>query len=989
MSLLARLFVLVLIAVLPAIGIQAYSVYRLRAERAEEMTAEAQRLLTLVEREQARLYEGVRQLAVAVSEGSYLRTGENQRCQNYLVRLAQRSSEDQVATAVDRDGRVLCSGMPAMLGRSLAGSPILRSTLENGGFALGEWMIWPGNGRPVLPFAVPYPDAHDEVGGIVVVTVDLSRLAADLAAQSMFRNLHLTLADREGRTLVQVPDDGRPSGLPLPAELRPLLRAAEPGVTELTDGSGATRVVAYAPVRDGVHEIFMAISLDRDVAMDQVARTTMQGVAMTLLGLGIAMIAAWIVGTLFIREPVATLTRAAQGWRDGNWSGRTGLADTRSEIDRLGQAFDAMAEALELRERALHGQERHLRAVLDSLPAFVAVLTPAGAALRVNDAALGALGLDADTVVGRPLDQIRCCAHDPAVRARLRRAIDDAAGGLASRFDTVLRLADGRTMAVDVSLTPMFDGEGRVEHLIASGTDITERVHTEETLRLTEERFRTALRNSGVVVFSQDRDLRYIWIANPVGMSAESIIGRTDHDIFDRAEDAKAITAIKRRVLETGEPVREEVRVCVFGQDLVYDLVVDPMRDMAGDIIGVTCAAVDVTARYQAEDAARRAREDAERADEAKSRFLAVASHDLRQPVQSLFLFAAALADRLRGHEAMPLVDNLRQALDAQKSLLDGLLDMSRLESGKITAAPVPLRLEDVFRRLSAEYGPRAQHKGLELRTMHSGLRVSSDPALLDRILRNLIENALKYTRSGRVLLGARRRGDRVSVEVWDTGIGIAGHQLETIFDEFTQVNDTRTERGLGLGLAIVKRLARLLDHRVVVRSTPGRGSVFAIELPLAPGAELVAPAPLPVAAHPAVKGGAASADGPVLVIDDEAIILMGLKATLEGWGYEVLAARSGDQALLLLEKDGRRPRLLLADYQLQHGRTGPEALAAIHDRVGRDVPAIILTGDPSPERRAEANRKGFGILHKPVLAGELRKAIAEAGKCGPYVDAL
>ncbi|HYG86385.1 MAG TPA: PAS domain-containing protein [Azospirillum sp.] len=973
MSLLTRLFVLVLIAVLPAIGIQAYSVARLRAERAQEVTVEARRLLTLVEGEQARLFEGARQLATAVSEGSSLRTGESQRCQSYLIRLAQRSSDGQIATVVDKEGRVLCSGMQEMTSRSLADQPFLRRAIENGRFTPGEWMIWPGNGRAVLPFAVPYLDAKGEVGGVVIITADLRRLADTLMARPLSENLSLTLADRNGTVLVQVPDDDRRSGSPLPDVLRPLLRADGTGVAELTDSGGTTRVVAYSPVQDGVHDLFVAVGLDRQVAMREIDHTTKQGVVMTLLGLVIAVIAAWIGGVLFIREPIATLMHAVQGWRDGNSSVRTGLGDSRSEIGRLGEAFDAMAEALERREQELCGKERHLRAVLDSLPAFVAVLTPAGVVLQVNRVALGASELEGEEVVGKPLDQILCWSYDRVVRARLRRAIDDAAAGTSSRFDTALRFAGGRTVVVDVTLTPMLDAEGRVEHLIVSGIDITERKRTEEALRLTEERFRTALKNSGVMVYSQDRDLRYTWIANSLALSAEQVVGRTDHDIFDRVEDAEALVAIKRCVLETGEPAREEVRLCIQGQEVIFDMVIDPQYDAGGGIVGLTCAALDVTGRRQIEDAARRAREDAERANEGKSRFLAVASHDLRQPVQSLFLFAAALADRLQGHTALPLVDNLRQSLDALKSLLDGLLDMSRLESGRIAAVPVRLRLDDFIGRLAAEYGPRAQQKGLELRAVRSGVWVTSDPSLLERILRNLIENALKYTRTGRVLLGARRCGEHVRVEVWDTGIGIAGHQLDTIFEEFTQVEDTHAERGLGLGLAIVKRLARLLDHQVTVRSVPGKGSVFGVELPRAATLE-----PAAVVVRRAANDG--PGNGMVLVIDDEAIILLGLKAMLEGWGYEVLAARSGDQALSLLEKDGRRPRVLLADYQLRHGHTGPEALVAIQARVGHDVPGIILTGDASPERRAEAERNGFRILHKPVLANELRQIIAAAG---------
>ncbi len=973
MSLLVRLFVLVLIAVLPAISIQAYSVARLRAERAQEVSAEAERLLHLVEGEQARLFEGVRQLAVAVSEGSFLRTGETARCEQYLVRLSRRALDRQTVTVTDAQGNVLCSGAPELAGRSLAGLPVLQRAMAESRFTSGEWMEWPADGAPVLPFAVPYSDGREQVGGAVMVTLDLRWLADSLAERRLSGDVRLTLADRNGTVLVRVPDDGVRAGGALPELLRPLLRAAAPGVTDVTDANGAMRTIAYSPVHAGGQDLFIAVSLDRHAAMARIDRTTTQGVTMALMGLVIAMLAAWIGGTLFIRQPVAALMRAAQGWRDGHSAGRAGIGDGGSEIGRLGRAFDDMAEARAQREGELRRKEQHLRDVLDGLPAFVAVLAPDGVVRQVNCAALAAAGLTVEEVVGRPLDQIRCWAEDRPVRARMRAAIDDAAVGVSSRFDCTLRLTGDRTMVVDVTLTPMRDAEGRIGHLIASGIDITERKRTEQALRITEERFRAALTSSGVVVFSMDRDLRYIWIANPTQLGPDQIVGRTDQDIFDRPEDAAMLTAIKRRVLDTGEPAREEVRLVLHGRSLTFDLVVDPARDASGAVVGVTCSAVDVTERRRDEDAVRQAREDAEQANEAKSTFLAAASHDLRQPVQSLFLFAAALAEQLKGHPALPLMENMRQSLDTLKTLLDGLLDMARLESGRVAPQPVGMSLDRLIGRLAAEYGPRARQRGLDFHAVRSGAWVTTDPALLERILRNLIENALKYTNRGRVLLGVRRRGDRVRLEVWDTGIGIPADKIEAIFEEFTQVNGTSTERGLGLGLAIVKRLARLLEHRVSVRSSPGKGSVFAVELPRAGALEPVR--------HPAGEGPGKDVrknvgNDVVLVIDDEALILMGLKVMLEGWGYDVLAARSGDQALALLEKDGRRPRVLLADYQLQHGRTGPEALTAIRERVGHDVPGVILTGDASPERLAEARSRGFRLLHKPVLANELRKVI-------------
>ncbi|WP_029007647.1 PAS domain-containing protein [Azospirillum halopraeferens] len=982
MTLLTRLFLLILLAVLPALAIQAYGVAELREQRESVVADQAERLLRLVEGEQARLIEGARQAATVVAESSFLRAAELDRCQVYLERLAALTPGHQTVYVSDAHGRILCSGAPDAVGSPVDGALFARA-METGAFTIGAFTRWPPDGRPVLPFAVPYAGPDGKRAGVVAVTLDLPWLADILSDRTLPEGASLTVADRNGIILVRLPDNAGGVGTRLPEshlrldlDLDTALRQGDKryprtGVTVAPGLDGTMRVLAFTPAADNDHQLFISVGLDHARAMAEVEETTLRGLAMTLLGLVVAALAAWIGGTLFIRRPVQALVDAARDWRDGRWSARAGLGDRRSEITLLGQAFDSMAEALEARERELRAKERHLADVLDSLPAFTVVLNPEGVVLQSNRAALDMSGLAIADALGQRFDAIAWWCGD-ADRARLRNAVESAARGRPSRFDTALCGAAGGLRIIDFTLAPMTDGAGRITHLIASGIDITERTRTEEALRVAEARFRTALKNSGVIVSNQDRDLRYTWIHNGPA-DAAAVIGRTDREVLGGSppEDVKRIIAMKRRVLATGEGESGEVCARVGGEHRYYDLTVEPLRDPAGAVVGITCAAVDVTDRRRDADAVRAAREEADAANIAKSKFLAAASHDLRQPVQSLLLFAAALGDRLRDHPSMPLLENLREALGTLKTLLDSLLDMSRLESGKIVATPAAVRLDDVLGRLAAEYAPRAREKGLELRAVRTGAWVRSDPALLERILRNLIENALRYTPAGRVLVGARRGKGTVRLEVWDTGVGIPAHQIDRIFEEFTQLDESRNERGLGLGLAIVKRLARLLGHPVTVRSVPGRGSTFAVTLP-----SLAAPAnPREVRAVAADD----PAKGMVLVIDDEAIVLLGLKAMLEGWGYDVIAACSGDQAMAMLRKDGRRPRLLLADYQLQHGRTGPQALVAIQGVVGREVPGIILTGDTTPERLAEAERNGFRVLHKPVFPNDLKKVMTAA----------
>ncbi|MFS2011082.1 PAS domain-containing protein [Azospirillum sp. CT11-132] len=1048
MTLLARLFILVLLAVLPAIGIQIYSVLEQRAEREADVTLQAERLLRQVESEHFRIIDSARLMVTAITETRFLRRGEIENCQPYLERLAVRSADYRTLSVTDGEGRILCSADPSRIGASLAAQPHFRRAMAQGRFSVGEWTIThSGDTGGELPVAAPYADSEGRRAGVVALSLDVSRLAAMFAARPMPENTTLTVADRSGTILVKLPGTQGRAGERLPDGYLSLLSDREAGVAMLPGLDGVSRILAYSPPSAGIRDLFISVGVDRGAAMGVVDRATRDGLLMTLSGFLVAAAAAWIGGTLFIRRPVDALVSAARDWSEGKTTTRVKLSDRSSEIGQLGHAFDTMADRLEAREAALRQSESHIRAVLDALPAFVGVLTPDGAVAQVNRVAADAAGLPAARIVGRPFDEICWLSFDEAGRERLRQALALGAGGRSSRFDAGLRLALGREsasremaqreMVVDVNLTPMVDADGHVTHLIATGIDITERKRTEEALRVAEERVRTGLRNSGVVVFNQDQDLRYTWAHSEwLGVAPDALIGRTDTDLTDHGEDADGIMALKRRVMESGVGAREEVRIRCKGEDRFFDLTVDPLRDPSGRVEGVTCAAVEVTDRKKAEAELRRAREEADQANEGKSKFLAAASHDLRQPVQSLYLFTAALSDRLQGNPALPILDNIRQGLDTLKTLLDGLLDMSRLESGKIVATPVEVRLNQLLGRLVAEYGPRAAQKGLELRAVPTRAWVRTDPAHLERILRNLVENALRYTTKGKVLLGCRRTPSGMRVEVWDTGSGIPADRLEDIFEEFTQLGE-RSERGLGLGLAIVKRLSRLLGHPVTVRSWEGRGSAFAVELPRVilgtpksnsrsmprpAGGTAVAAATLArhsvandAAANAAANdrgqaisaianafgggrsgggaakagaatiaapaaNGATGAKGMVLVIDDEAIILLGLKAILEGWGYDVLTAKSGDQALERLRADGRCPQIVLADYQLQQGRTGPEAVSAVQTMLGQTIPGIILTGDTSTERQEEAERRGFRILHKPVFPNDLRRMMASAG---------
>lgn len=356
----------------------------------------------------------------------------------------------------------------------------------------------------------------------------------------------------------------------------------------------------------------------------------------------------------------------------------------------------------------------------------------------------------------------------------------------------------------------------------------------------------------------------------------------------------------------------------------------------------------------------------------AKSRFLAAASHDLRQPFQAMRFFHSVLADHAVHPAARRASDMLERALTSGEQLLNALLDISTLDAGTVQAHRQPFPLGHLLEQLAAEFRPEAEAKGLRFVLRGREFEVHSDPLLVGRIVRNLLANAIHYTRQGGVLMAARRRGRHVRIEVWDTGFGIPEQQLSEIFEEFHQLENPERDpaRGLGLGLAIVRRLAKLLGTPIKVHSRLGRGSVFSVLLPLAEHS---------VQAWPDTNGETSMAvmKQTILVVEDDPMVLMGLQMILETWGMVVLPAE--DMAQVLERLDDAQPNLILSDLRLRAGLTGFEVVERVRALLGRQVPAIILTGETGKAELAEGQRRNLTFLHKPIQAEPLKAAIAAA----------
>ena len=370
----------------------------------------------------------------------------------------------------------------------------------------------------------------------------------------------------------------------------------------------------------------------------------------------------------------------------------------------------------------------------------------------------------------------------------------------------------------------------------------------------------------------------------------------------------------------------------------------------------------------------RSAKVEAELANASKTQFLADASHDLLQPLNTARLFIASIQGSKLPRRTAEYVEKVDRALVNIEDILNILLDISKMESGRVNVQLGPVPLAGVMQSLRDEITPLAERAGLDLIMVPTSLNVRTDIRLLRRLLQNLLTNACRYTPKGKVLFGARRRGKFVEIQVADTGIGIPRDKHDEIFAEFRRLADLAGgTKGYGLGLSIVRRISRLLDHPVQVRSRVGMGSVFSVLVPLAETKGQ--PQPLHARRLPRHR----TIDGVrILVIDNEAQVLEGMISLLDTWRCRVIAASNTEGALLELDRTGEEPELLLVDYHLDHGRIGTEAITAIRQRVRAGLPAAIITADHNPAIREDVRRvDGVSLLLKPIKPGRLRALIA------------
>ena len=504
------------------------------------------------------------------------------------------------------------------------------------------------------------------------------------------------------------------------------------------------------------------------------------------------------------------------------------------------------------------------------------------------------------------------------------------------------------------------------EELTALNSQLHE---TLERQRNTSNDLQNILESSGIATIFLDEQLK-IRFFTPAAMSLFRVIstdiGRPLADFTSLANDGDLIrdAAI---VLNEQKIVEREVST---QNGVWYNRLILPYRTHDGLVEGVVITFTNITEKKHAAEALDAAKQIADQANVAKSRFLAAASHDLRQPLQTIRLLQGLLVEKSNGLETQTLLKRLDATVGVMSGMLNTLLDINQLEAGVIHADIESFALADLFEHLNADFGYHMRAQGLDWRVVSSACIVRSDPRLLEQILRNLLSNAAKFTTSGKVLLGCRRRGETMRIEVWDTGPGIPEEDRLAIFEEFHQINNPARERsrGLGLGLAIVQRLSILLGHPIDLKSRPGHGSMFSIRVPMEASAHASSGYPRGGSAVEHAKGSAS-----ILVVEDDPTIRELLEMLLRGGGHRPIGAADGVAAIGSTEI----PDIIVADFNLPNGPNGVDVVAKLREKFQRAIPAIVLTGDISTQTLRAIAALGCTHLDKPVETAELMRAVA------------
>lgn len=631
-------------------------------------------------------------------------------------------------------------------------------------------------------------------------------------------------------------------------------------------------------------------------------------------------------------------------------------------------------ETLRHTQSALERSLNHFQDLYELAPVAYITLTQQGVINEVNLTGIEFLGEPSAVLLGKPFDHFLDSADVPSWKRKFAAIMPN--GGRDS-LDVILRTSDLQVHAVrlDCMYTPR---DGEAISVYVAITDLTARKRAEDACKKINQRFLVALKNSTTCVFEQDEHLRYTWLFNlSEAMQDARFLGKHDEDIYD-LPSAKLLDQIKRKVLQTGEAFDHQIKLAHPNTlPKWYQAHFEARIDLQGEVIGLIGAMVDVTSQALHAEALDKARNEAESARKAadsanriKSQFLAAASHDLRQPLHALDIYVDLLGHKLPS-DCSEIVDNMKQCSRNLVALLNRLLNLSMIEMGAVVPQFCNFNLAELFNRLAATHAPSAHAKNLAFRIHPARINAYTDSQLLEQLLANLVSNAIKNTSNGGVLIGIRRHNGRYWVEVRDTGSGIEADYLASIFEPYRQpsIKEDGMNQGSGLGLVLVKRIADLLHLALRAKSTPGKGSLFAVELP--PFMD----APLFSVQH--AHQNASKTKLRIALIENQPFVRDAMLRGLRQMGHDASAATNAETLIQKLQ--GKIPDFIIADYRLDGQRSGIEAIALLRKHFGKPIKALIITGDTCPTVCAKLVDNNIHVLFKPVQLERIQALLDSA----------
>jgi two-component system, chemotaxis family, CheB/CheR fusion protein len=648
---------------------------------------------------------------------------------------------------------------------------------------------------------------------------------------------------------------------------------------------------------------------------------------------------------------------------------------TNEELETSKEELQSLNEELTALNSQLHETVEQQRATSDDLQNILVstdlatIFLDADLNIRFFTPAAKSLFNIIASDVGRPLSDLTRRFEDGDL-------LPDARAVLASHTPVRREVkADDSAWFMRGTL-PYRSKDGQVEGLVITFAGISEIKAAEREIEIARAYLDSIIATIRQPLVVLDEDLRVISASSSFhrifSIKPEDLIGRRLLAAADHL-DVPALHDFLTSIQARGTTINDqevEMELPGLGRR-AFSMSARVLRDEPSAKRKILVAVVDVTDVKREGKALELAKSEAERANVGKSRFLAAASHDLRQPLQTISLLQGMLEKRIRDEPTLKLVHRLDETVNSMSSMLDKLLDINQLEAGIVRPTIIDFPSKHLLDELRTEFKYHTETIGLDWRVVSGSLTVRSDRRLLEQIMRNLLSNAVKYTTDGKLLLGCRRRGDNLRIEVWDTGPGIPELELQAIFEEFHQLDNPARERskGLGLGLAIVQRLADLLGHKIDVRSRVGAGSVFTIEVPL--GRPELAELPTP-SQREAEKS--TPTRGTVLIVEDDPAVLEMLQLLFDAEGHRTLVAADGNRALEVAAQRSTVLDLIIADYNLPEGLNGLETIARLQGQAQHAIPAIILTGDISTDSLRQIAGHGCVHLNKPVRAKELTR---------------